>query len=157
MFTKARYLLCFQHLLEIEDMFNEDIYKVYPVASIHIYIYIHTYIRMLHTLPTFWKFFSQQKKMVANVFFANFHPQRASPSDPAPSNSSICLVSLKTSGSWSKTMKLKALPKNQRFWWFFLWEHNRKCIRWTMASAIYFHTRVYMQYRYNMSYKCARI
>lgn len=100
---------------------------------------------MLHTLPTFWKFFSQQKKMVANVFFANFHPQRASPSvDPAPSNSSICLVSLKTSGSWSKTMKLKALPKNQRFWWFFLWEHNRKCIRWTMASAIYFHTRVYI-------------
>ena len=32
-FTRHWYLQWFQHLLEIEDMFNEDTYKVYLVTS----------------------------------------------------------------------------------------------------------------------------
>ena len=66
---------------------------------------------MLHMLPT-WEVFPEKKKVGMNVsvisqnlpisnrehFLPELRPKKVS----APSNSSICLVSLKTSGSWIK-------------------------------------------------------
>lgn len=76
MFTKARYLLCFQHLLEIEDMFNEDIYKVYPVTSIHIYIYTYVYTYATHA-PDILEVLLPTKKNGGKCFLRQFSPTKS--------------------------------------------------------------------------------